>query len=235
MKYWSKALTLVQGCEKVSDACKYCWLENIYKRVNKDFSQIKFREDRLELLKTKKSQIFSVWSDFGLLPIEVMNRCITKMKYYYHHTFLICTKRPKNLFNLWSADGYFNQGEYLKNIWWGCTIENQKAVDERLPVFLKLQGKKFLSCEPLLENIIIPPDNLKQIDLVIAGCESGSRKKTRDTEFSWIDNLNTACILSNVPIWVKQYKAGNMIYDYRLLSTITHTEVIKMFTNKEEY
>ena len=93
MKYWDKALTLIEGCEKVSDACKNCWL---------------VREDRLELLKRKKPTIFAIWSDFGLLPLEVMNRVITHIKGYPRHTFLICTKRPENILKLWSADGFFN-------------------------------------------------------------------------------------------------------------------------------
>lgn len=230
MKYWDKALTLIEGCEKVSEACKHCWLESIYNRFNKDFSQIVFREDRLKLATLKKPQIFAVWADFGLLPLEIMNRCLATLRYYKHHTYLICTKRPEKLLPLWAADGYFNIGDSLKNVWWGCTIENQKAVDERLPDFIKLQGKKFLSCEPLLENIIIPTEYLQQINLIIAGCESGSK---RNTKYEWLDNLRLDCKNSNIPFWVKQYKAGNMIYDYQLLSTITYTEVIKLIERND--
>ena len=212
MKYWDKALTLIEGCEKVSDACKNCWL---------------VREDRLELLKRKKPTIFAIWSDFGLLPLEVMNRIITHIKGHPRHTFLICTKRPENILKLWSADGIFNKDVALNNIWWGCTVENNKAVNERMPYFVQIKGNKFLSVEPLLESINIPCKWLERISLVLAGCESGG-KKTRNTKFEWLECLKSQCIEVNVPFWVKQFKAEKMIYDYADLSTVTYKQVMRI-------
>ena len=219
MKYWDKALTLIEGCEKVSDACKNCWL---------------VREDRLELLKRKKPTIFAIWSDFGLLPLEVMNRIITHIKGHPRHTFLICTKRPENILKLWSADGFFNKDVALNNIWWGCTVENNKAVDERMPYFVQIKGNKFLSVEPLLEFINIPCKWLERISLVLAGCESGG-KKTRNTKFEWLECLKSQCISVDVPFWVKQFKAEKMIYDYADLSTVTYKQVMRILRGDVVY
>jgi protein gp37 len=47
-------------------------------------------------------------------------------------------------------------GGDLPNVWLGVTVENQKAADERIPLLLQTPAAiRFLSCEPLLEEIDI--------------------------------------------------------------------------------
>ena len=163
-----------------------------------------------------------------------MNRVITHIKGYPRHTFLICTKRPENILKLWSADGIFNKDVALNNIWWGCTVENNKAVNERMPYFVQIKGNKFLSVEPLLEFINIPYKWLKQINLVTAGCESGTR--ARNTKFEWLECLKSQCIEVNVPFWVKQFKVEEkMVYDYANLSTVTHKQVMRILRGDVVY
>jgi protein gp37 len=44
----------------------------------------------------------------------------------------------------------------LPNVWLGVTVENQQTADERIPLLLQTPAAvRFLSCEPLLENIDI--------------------------------------------------------------------------------
>lgn len=45
----------------------------------------------------------------------------------------------------------------LPNVWHGLTVCNQQEADEKIPVFLQVPGKKFLSIEPLLGEINITP------------------------------------------------------------------------------
>jgi protein gp37 len=60
----------------------------------------------------------------------------------------------------------------LPNVWLGVSAGTQKSVDEKVQFLVDTPAKvKFLSCEPLLENIQF--SNLDNINLVIIGGESG--------------------------------------------------------------
>lgn len=208
---------------------------------------IHIREDRLNLpLKTRKPTIFAVWSDlfhekvpdeFIIEAFERMSVCdgqeiLTKdgKKTYSKHTFLVCTKRPERLKSILygqEGDYYLGGGDYMSNVYLGCTTENQIEADKRIPELLKCQPfKLFLSVEPMLSEIIIPIKLLKQISYVICGCESGHHN--RETKEEWIFSLRHQCLQAGVPLWIKQIKInGKMVYDYQPLSTIKREDLWK--------
>lgn len=73
----------------------------------------------------------------------------------------------------------------LTNVWLGVSVENQAAADERIPHLLRTPAAvRFLSCEPLLEEVCIA-DGLdvwngdQHVDWVIPGCESRGSKAGR--------------------------------------------------------
>jgi protein gp37 len=111
----------------------------------------------------------------------------------------------------------------LPNVWLGVSVENQKAADERIPLLLETPAAiRFLSCEPLLEEIDLihstKPDwlyrthhkaeKLSMIDWVIVGGESGPG--ARDCDVNWIRSLVSHCRSARVPVFVKQL--GAMAY-----------------------
>lgn len=58
-------------------------------------------------------------------------------------------RNSKNIENRRSWVGFS-----LPNVWLGVSVENQKAADERIPLLLDTPAKvRFLSCEPLLEEV----------------------------------------------------------------------------------
>lgn len=78
-----------------------------------------------------------------------------------HLDWLLLTKRPENASRLaslaalhaWDGGGP-DAPTWLPNIWLGTTVENQKMADERIPHLLSVPAKvRFLSCEPLLEEV----------------------------------------------------------------------------------
>jgi protein gp37 len=84
-----------------------------------------------------------------------------------HLTWLLLTKRIGNASRMlpsdWS-DGY-------PNVEFGITVATQKEADRDIPKLRKLPAAiRFLSCEPLLEEV--DPD-LSRIDWIIVGGESG--------------------------------------------------------------
>jgi len=92
--------------------------------------------------------------------------------------------------------------EIPKNIWLGVTVENKK---EGLPRIDKLRNLKasvlFLSIEPLLEDI--GEINLKNIDWVIVGGESGNKARPMDKK--WAVNIKEQCEKFNIAFFFKQW------------------------------
>lgn len=109
----------------------------------------------------------------------------------------------------------------LKNVWLGVTVENQATANERVPHLLACPGKvRFLSCEPLLENIALGERHIKYdqfgnevkafsnylevgIDWVIVGGESG--RGARPTHPDWVLSIRDQCTQAGVPFFFKQW------------------------------
>ncbi|MFY4783682.1 DUF5131 family protein, partial [Aliarcobacter butzleri] len=88
---------------------------------------------------------------------------------------------------------------WTKNIWLGTTVESQK-VTHRIN-YLRESGAyiKFLSIEPLLTPI--NNLNLKNIDWVIVGGESGA--KARPMLKEWVVDIKNQCNTQDVPFFFK--------------------------------
>jgi len=113
---------------------------------------------------------------------------------------------------LYGPEGNFYLGgnDYIPSVWLGTTTENQEMAEKRVPELLKCRPfNLFLSVEPLLEAISIPQEWLKQIGVVIIGCESGPY--VRETKQEWIDGLVNQCRQAGVKVWIKQYRKNGRI------------------------
>lgn len=114
--------------------------------------------------------------------------------------WLLLTKRPENMVRL-AAEMW--PGEWPRNVWAGCTVEDQERAMERVPHLRAVPAAvRFLSCEPLLERVA--PD-LDGIDWVIIGGESGggARMFARD----WARDLIDRCRRAGAAPFVKQLGA----------------------------
>ena len=81
-------------------------------------------------------------------------------------------------------------------------MENQRAVEERLPVFKSFPVKyKLIFCSPLLEDLQLQ-GRLKGIDTVSVGGESGG--EARICKWEWVENIFKACKSDNVPFHYHQ-------------------------------
>ena len=153
--------------------------------------------------------------------------------------WLLLTKRPENIKKMipcrtdtscdgdcadCSLDG--SRCRSRKNIWLGCSVENQEYADKRIPELLKcrdLSPVLFLSCEPLLGPVnfrwakwdswndangkprlrVDELDGLRMLDWVIAGGESGPQARPTDPE--WFRSLRDQCQTAGVPFLFKQW------------------------------
>lgn len=155
------------------------------------------------------------------IPDDFLLKVYTTMFSTPQHIYLILTKRPQKMFKfiethkeifpikyLW--DGSFN------NIFHGTTCESQQRLAERLPYLLQVQGKKFLSLEPLLSDFnfrdIFWGMNVafskKEITQIICGAETGHH--ARPCNLDWIRSIRDQCKEANIPLFIKsigkQYK-----------------------------
>lgn len=165
--------------------------------IDSPFPDVQFHPERLqEPLKQKAPTTWFVnsMSDlfFETITDEQLDQIFAVMAMTPQHRYQILTKRPERMLEyLKDCDRFDNRahaiehqaflltGDYplidlpLPNVWLGVSVEDQRRADERIPLLLQTPAAvRFLSCEPLLENVTLP---LKGIDWVILGGESGCR------------------------------------------------------------
>ncbi len=116
------------------------------------------------------------------------------------HTFLILTKRPEIM-----AECVAALDEPLPpNIYLGVSVEDQATADERLDVLDGIPAaKKWLSYEPALDFLDL--SNWLWLDWVVAGCESGPRR--RHAEADWFRVTRDECAIAGIPFYLKQMES----------------------------
>lgn len=117
------------------------------------------------------------------------------------------------------GDGWYDEIAFRKEglahplLWFGVSVENQAAADERIPELLATPAAvRFLSCEPLIGPVHLPVVHVfgstprpPGIDWVIAGCESGPGARPCSVE--WLRSLRDQCAAAGVPFFLKQASA----------------------------
>jgi protein gp37 len=111
------------------------------------------------------------------------------------HQFQILTKRSERLREI------APQLPWEPHIWMGVSVENSDYL-HRIDDLRRTGARvKFLSLEPLLGPL--PNLNLKDIDWVIVGGESGPGARPMDAQ--WVRQIRERCLRANVPFFFKQW------------------------------
>ncbi|MEO6978718.1 MAG: phage Gp37/Gp68 family protein [Mucilaginibacter sp.] len=197
----------VTGCSKISPGCKYCYAEVMSKRLKamrvdkyKDGFKITTHGDALNIPFTwKKSKVVFVNSMSDLfhpdVPLDFIKSVFSVMNKTPQHIYQVLTKRSDRLLELSS------QLNWTANIWMGVSVESEDYTF-RIDELSKTKAKtKFLSIEPLIAPV--KTLNLKKIDWVIVGGESGH--KARPIEKEWIDYIKIQCDKKGVAFFFKQW------------------------------
>jgi protein gp37 len=151
------------------------------------------------------------------IPIQYITDVFRVMKENPHHVFQILTKRA-DLLLYYDKEGYL---EWTHNIWMGVTVEDN-TVTNRIDLLRHTGAKiKFLSCEPLLTAL--PEVNLKNIDWVIVGGESGRTPRTIKEE--WVLDIKDQCQKANVAFYFKQWGGINKKKNGKSLQGKHYTEM----------
>ena len=212
---------LFWGCFKVSEECKYCYAEGFAKRVGKHIWGPAVNTDRWILSENNFKKPFK-WNKDALAEgrrhrvfcssmsdlyedhpavVEIRNRFFREVipaTPWLDWQFL--TKRPENILKMspaaWSQD-------WPSNVWIGTSVGTQARAIERIPELLNVPARvRFLSCEPLLEEIDLTPW-LSDLQWIICGGESGPKHRPFNPE--WARILRDQCLEANVAYFFKQH------------------------------
>jgi protein gp37 len=215
------------GCTKISAGCKFCYAEIMSRRLKamgldkykKGFKLATHENELLAPYTWKGSKIVFVNSMSDLfhkdIPLNFIQKVFNVMNENLQHTFQVLTKRSEILLR------YHKQLNWTPNIWMGVSVEDQKVL-HRIDDLRRTNALvKFISCEPLIGPL--PKLNLKKIDWVIVGGESGRKPRTMKPE--WVVDIKAQCKASNVAFFFKQWGGTNKKKSGRLLGGRTYNEM----------
>ncbi|HEY2460251.1 MAG TPA: phage Gp37/Gp68 family protein [Candidatus Acidoferrum sp.] len=224
----------VRGCTKISPGCKHCYAEAFAERFRgvpghpyeKGFDLRLVPEKMLEPLQwTKPSTVFvNSMSDLFHpdIPDAFIVQVATVMMAANWHTYQILTKRSKRLREM--LNGTLAFATRTQHVWWGVSVEDVRHGVPRIDDLRATPAeRKFLSIEPLLENLGLI--NLLNIDWVIVGGESG--RGARPLSEKWVDDILRQCRRAHVPFFFKQWGGVQKKVNGRKLHGRTYNEFPK--------
>jgi len=201
---WNPAI----GCTKVSAGCKHCYAETLAKRLkamgvaayDQGF-RLKLLHDRLdEPVRRIKPTIYFVNSMSDLfherIPDAFIDSVMATIAATPQHRYQILTKRHERL------GEFFAHRQVPSNVWLGVSVENRRHGVPRIDVLRRLPARiRFLSCEPLLEDL--GSIDLSGIHWVIVGGESGP--KARPMRAEWARAIRQQCEEQGATFFFKQW------------------------------
>lgn len=210
----------ITGCKH---GCWYCYAKKLYQRFKKIFPngfEPTFYPERLkEPWECKKpSKIFvcsiadlfaswthGIWRDKVLFS---MVSCPTK------HTFQMLTKNPERINECHVRE------PYPSNWWFGTTVTSENNDEVNIEMIKKVDANvRFVSFEPLLGPINFCKHCLEEIQWVIVGKLTGSKKVK--LKWNWVADIVRECKKHDIPLFMKNNLAdafptlkGNLIQEF---------------------
>lgn len=207
IEWTDKTWNPITGCTKKSAGCAHCYAEVMANRIKNmgldkyrnGFSLTLHEDDLEEPLHWKKGHNVFVCSMSEIfheeVPYEFVDKIFETIIKTPQHRYQILTKRAERMAE------YFQSREIPKNVWLGVTVECKDTMF-RIDYLRKLRASvKFLSCEPLLEDL--GEMCLNGIDWVIVGGESGP--KARPMQAEWAINIRNQVENQNAAFFFKQW------------------------------
>lgn len=189
------------GCIKKSEGCENCYMyyldykhgkngSNIYKSNNNFYYPIKKKLNGEYQIKSGELIRVCMTSDFFLEEADEWRfeawQLIASRK---DVKFYILTKRPERIMDNLPSD--WNEG--YENVILNVTCENQRRVEERIPIFMKVPAKhKGVMVAPFIGEVsLLKYLNLGNIEQVICGGENYNG--SRICNFEWVKKLANEC------------------------------------------
>ena len=198
----------ITGCTKISAGCQHCYAEVMARRLcamrvdkYKNGFHVTLHEDCLEEpLAWKKPKTIFVCSMSDLfhkdVPFTFIDKVFSIIERTPHHRYQILTKRADRMAE------YFSTRSVPVNAWLGVTVDVQSSkprIDSLRSI--KEAPIRFLSCEPLLEDL--GELDLSGIDWIIVGGESG--RMARPMKEEWVINIKNQVDKAGKAFFFKQW------------------------------
>ncbi|MDZ4341328.1 MAG: DUF5131 family protein [Candidatus Binatia bacterium] len=209
-RYWDLPWSLISSCSRCSEGCRNCWALAMEKRFHKGIEgKIITHPERLSIpLKRKKPTVYAVWNDWchEAVPFSLQHDILRTARSCERHTFLLLTKRVNVLKKTHEEESTWSWPFWnLPNVFYGLTVCNQQEMEDKSNDFFNVPGNKFMSLEPLLSKVIIPPWVIEKnlLSCVICGGETGPG--ARPTHPDWVRSVRDQCAAAEVPFFFKQW------------------------------
>ena len=207
IEWTDKTWNPITGCSKKSTGCLHCYAEVMARRL-KAMGQEKYANGFTVTLHERCLNEPLTWrgnhnifvcsmSDIfhENVPFEFIDKMFDVIKSTPQHRYQILTKRAERMAE------YFGTRSVPNNVWLGVTVEAQSSrfrIDHlrNLPASVK-----FLSCEPLVEDL--GELDLNVIDWVIVGGESGPQARPMKEE--WALNIMRQVEAQGARFFFKQW------------------------------
>jgi protein gp37 len=128
----------------------------------------------------------------------------------YGHTFMLLTKRPEAMYEYFQRVCSWMK-KPLGNLWLGISASTQAELDERWEHLREIPAAvRFVSLEPLLEEVEWSRYGLKNLDWIIAGPETGPGARPMDLD--WVRAIRDRCQDAQVPFFYKRGPLDGVMY-----------------------
>ena len=214
----------VRGCSKVSPGCKHCYAETLAERFRGVVGHPFEHGFDLRLVPENLTAPFG-WAQPRRVFVNSMSDLFHEgiedgyiesvfdvMAQANWHVYQVLTKRAERMRAFVNARPSIATAEHL---WLGVSVEDRKYGLPRIEQLRDTAAAvRFLSVEPLLEDL--GSFDLKQMDWVIVGGESGPRARPMAPE--WVQGIHALCREAKVPFFFKQWggvqknKAGRELF-----------------------
>ena len=198
----------VTGCTKQSAGCAHCYAETMARRLHamglkkysNGFEPTLHPESLDEPLAWKKGSSIFVCSMSDLfhpnVPFEFIDKVMATIEATPQHRYQLLTKRAERMAE------YFSTREVPVNAWLGVTVECRQVLS-RIDALRSIEDAtvRFLSCEPLLEDL--GDFDLTGIQWMIVGGESGPT--ARPMHEQWVLTLRQLAKRHRVSFFFKQW------------------------------
>lgn len=227
---------LWHGCHKKSEGCKNCYVYRRDNSIGKDASVVyKTKSFNLPVLKNKNGEYkyksntsfmtcFS--SDFFIEEADAWRKdALDIIKERSDCDFFLITKRPERILEVMNPKDY-------PNLAIACTMENNKRVLERLPIYLNIDMDYHgIMIEPMLEEIDLSKYNLDNVDQISVGGESGSN--ARVLNFEWVKKIHDLCKKKKINFYFHQTGAKIIVDEkvYYIPRNKQHSQARKAFND----
>jgi protein gp37 len=222
----------VRGCTKISPGCTHCYAETFAERFRgvpghpyeQGFDLRLVPEKLADPVRWRTPRRVFVNSMSDLFHEDVPDAYVVAvakvMQTANWHTYQVLTKRSERMRDM--LQGSLRFAAELRHVWWGVSVEDRRHGLPRIDHLRDAPAAiRFLSVEPLLEDL--GSVNLKGIDWVIVGGESGPGARTVDP--NWVRSLRDQCRTATVPFFFKQWGGRVKSKTGRELDGRTHDDM----------